>query len=100
MTARDLFSAAQALNRTSPLSPRGDESPRLILAGFGCALWAVMRGPSLGPTGSVALDLGDVLCVAFLGVLAKCLYLGHESAFLDVAITLRQAAFHGGPPWT
>lgn len=60
-----------------------------ILAGFACALWRVMRGPSLADR-VVALDLVTLLAVAFLGVFAIA---SHKSAFLDVAITLALVGF-------
>jgi multicomponent Na+:H+ antiporter subunit F len=60
-----------------------------ILIGFACALWRVMRGPSLADR-VVALDLVTLLAVAFLGVFAVA---SREAAFLDVAITLALVGF-------
>lgn len=60
-----------------------------ILASFACALWRVMRGPSLADR-VVALDLVTLLAVAFVGVFAVA---SHQSAFLDVAITLALVGF-------
>lgn len=60
-----------------------------ILAGFACALYRVMRGPTLADR-VVALDLVTLLAVAFLGVFA---IVSDVSAFLDVAITLALVGF-------